>query len=43
MGLSKPKQRVQSKSVVLVDGGISECNVAVTVATENEALDIIAH
>jgi hypothetical protein len=44
MDLSKPSnQRVQGKSVVLVDSGISEYNVAVTMATAIEALDIIEH
>jgi nucleoside phosphorylase len=44
MGLSKPsKQRVQGKSVVLVDSGISEYNVAVTMATAIETLEIIPH
>lgn len=44
MGLSKtPKQRVQGKSVVLVDISSSEYSVAVTMATAIEALDIIAH
>jgi len=44
MGLSKtPKQRGQGKSLVLVDSSISEYNVAVTMATAIEALDIIAH
>jgi len=44
MGLSKPsKQRVQGKSVVLVDSGISEYNVGVTMATAIETLDVTAH
>lgn len=44
MGLSKPsKQRVQGKSVVLVDSGISEYSVAAPLATTIEALDIITH
>jgi hypothetical protein len=43
-GLSKPsKQRVQGKSVVLVDSGISEYNVAILLATTIESLDIITH